>query len=42
MGYVHNDIKPENILVGRTDPNVIYLIDFGLCVEYLTEEGIHV
>ena len=30
MGFVHNDIKLNNILVGHKDPKVIYLIDFGL------------
>jgi len=30
MGYVHNDIKLENILVGHQDSDRVYLIDFGL------------
>ena len=30
MNFVHNDLKLENILIGRDDPNQIYLIDFGL------------
>jgi len=27
---VHRDIKPANFVIGKSDPNVIYLIDFGL------------
>ena len=29
-GIIHKDIKPFNFLFGRKDPNIIYLIDFGL------------
>ncbi len=39
-GYVHNDIKLENILIGYKDPAKIYLIDFGLSQPYLSEETI--
>ena len=34
MSFVHNDLKLENILVGREDPNQIYLIDFGLATRW--------
>jgi len=30
LGHVHNDLKLENVLIGHKDPDVIYLIDFGL------------
>ena len=41
IGYVHNDLKLENILIGKKDPNTIYLIDFGLACKYLNEDGSH-
>ena len=31
---IHRDIKPPNFLIGRKDPNVIYLIDFGAAKKY--------
>ena len=31
---VYRDIKPENFLFGKKDPEVLYLIDFGLCRKY--------
>jgi vaccinia related kinase len=42
LGYTHNDLKLENFLVGYKDPNVIYLIDFGLSEEIFKEDGGHV
>ena len=31
---IHRDIKPDNFVIGRNDPEVIYLIDFGLSRRY--------
>ena len=42
MNFVHNDIKLENILVGHKHSNLLYLIDFGLASNFLTEEGEHI
>ena len=40
-GIIHNDIKPNNLMIGTNDPNKIYLIDFGLANIYLNE-GKHI
>ena len=32
--YIHRDIKPNNVVIGRKDPKTIYLIDFGLAHQY--------
>lgn len=42
IGYTHNDIKPENILIGKTDPEQIYLIDFGISSTFLDKNGNHI
>lgn len=35
-GYIHNDIKPANFLVHHNSQSPVVLIDFGLCIKYLT------
>jgi serine/threonine protein kinase len=41
LGYVHNDLKLENILIGHKDADKLYLIDFGLTQSFLDAEGVH-
>ena len=40
---IYRDVKAENFLVGLKDPNVIYIIDFGLCKKFRSSKtGKHV
>ena len=42
IGYIHNDIKLENILLDSVDPIKLKLIDFGVSLPYLREDGSHI
>ena len=40
---VYRDVKPENFMIGINDPNVIYVVDFGLCKKYRSSKtGKHI
>lgn len=41
-GYVHRDIKPDNLMLGIPPDTQIYLVDFGLGKRYLTRSGEHI
>lgn len=45
-GFIHNDIKPDNIMIGDyktefSEMNQLYIIDFGISSSYLDEQGSH-
>lgn len=42
IGYVHNDLKLENIVIGHINPEVLYLIDFGLVHSIKKKDGSHI
>ncbi len=47
LGFVHCDIKPDNMLIARNEGGIgedknIYLVDFGLAHAYVDKAGCHV
>ena len=42
IGYMHNDLKPENIILDKDRMDKIFLIDFGLSEAFLEHTQEHV
>ena len=45
-GYIHCDIKPDNIMIGDYNKDVslrnkLYLIDFGIAQKWRGDDGAH-
>jgi len=41
-GYLHRDIKPDNFVIGHTDPKKLFCIDFGLAKKFVKKNGEHI
>lgn len=42
-GYIHRDMKPENILMGLEEhASTLYLIDYGLAKKWRSSNGEHI
>lgn len=42
MGYLHLDLKPDNILIGTNKTGKLCLIDYGISEKYIDNNGEHV
>ena len=37
-GYIHRDMKPENMMVGKGKDGRIYIVDFGMSKLYVNRD----
>lgn len=42
LGYIHGDIKPENICLAEGKELQVFLIDFGLATPYIDSQNEHI
>ena len=38
MGFVHLDVKPDNIVVSKEKGNKLYLIDYGISEQFMVDD----
>ena len=36
LGYLHMDLKEPNVMIGKENPNDLYLCDFGLTIPFMS------
>ena len=41
LGYIHRDVKVQNLTVGKSDLDKIFCIDFGMAWKYTDKHGNH-
>ena len=41
-GFVHRDVKPDNLMLGRGTDGELYLVDMGLATRFLTPSKTHI